>query len=236
MTEKHKKLLSILSLILFVVFMVVVFWFAGRPMIKLVESPDTYRAWIKGKGILAQISFIGMVFFQVIVAIIPGEPLEICAGYAFGALEGTVLSLIGIALGSAVVFLLVRTLGVKLVEVFFPIEKIQSMRFLKDSKKRNTLVFIIMLIPGTPKDLLSYFVGLTEMKLSEWLIITTIARIPSVATSTIGGNALGEGNYITAITVFAVTAVVSILGILIYNAISKKRETRKAEKQEEKAV
>ena len=221
MTEKHKKLLSILSLILFVVFMVVVFWFAGRPMIKLVESPDTYRAWIEGKGILAQISFIGMVFFQVIVAIIPGEPLEICAGYAFGALEGTVLSLIGIALGSAVVFLLVRTLGVKLVEVFFPIEKIQSMRFLKDSKKRNTLVFIIMLIPGTPKDL---------------LIITTIARIPSVATSTIGGNALGEGNYITAITVFAVTAVVSILGILIYNAISKKRETRKAEKQEKKAV
>ena len=236
MTEKHKKLLSILSLILFVVFMVVVFWFAGRPMIKLVESPDTYRAWIEGKGILAQLSFIGMVFFQVIVAIIPGEPLEICAGYAFGALEGTVLSLIGIALGSAVVFLLVRTLGVKLVEVFFPIEKIQSMRFLKDSKKRNTLVFIIMLIPGTPKDLLSYFVGLTEMKLSEWLIITTIARIPSVATSTIGGNALGEGNYITAIAVFAVTAVVSILGILIYNAISKKRETRKAEKQEEKAV
>jgi uncharacterized membrane protein YdjX (TVP38/TMEM64 family) len=85
-----------------------------------------------------------------------------------------------------------------------------------------------MLIPGTPKDLLSYFVGLTEMKLSEWLIITTIARIPSVATSTIGGNALGEGNYITAITVFAITAVVSILGILIYNYITKKRENKKA--------
>lgn len=228
MTEKHKKLLSLLSIILFIIFMVAVFYFAGRPMLKLVEDPESYRKFIENKGILAQIGFIGMVFFQVIIAIIPGEPLEIAAGYAFGAIEGTILSLIGIALGSAAVFMLVKTLGVKLVEVFFPIEKIQSMKFLKDSKKRNTLAFIIMLIPGTPKDLLSYFVGLTEMKLSEWLIITTIARIPSVATSTIGGNALGEGNYITAITVFAITAVVSILGILIYNYITKKRENKKA--------
>lgn len=228
MTEKHKKLLSALSIVLFLVFMVVVFYFAGRPMLKLVEDPVSFRKFIENKGILAQISFIGMVFFQVIIAIIPGEPLEIAAGYAFGAIEGTMLSLIGIALGSAAVFMLVKTLGVKLVEVFFPIEKIQSMKFLKDSKKRNTLAFILMLIPGTPKDLLSYFVGLTEMKLSEWLIITTIARIPSVATSTIGGDALGEENYITAVVVFGITAVVSILGILIYNYITKRREKKKA--------
>lgn len=228
MTEKHKKLLSALSMVLFLVFMVVVFYFAGRPMLKLVEDPVSFRKFIENKGVLAQISFIGMVFFQAIIAIIPGEPLEIAAGYAFGAIEGTILSLIGIALGSAAVFMLVKTLGVKLVEVFFPIEKIQSMKFLKDSKKRNTLVFILMLIPGTPKDLLSYFVGLTEMKLSEWLIITTIARIPSVATSTIGGNALGEENYITAVVVFGITAVVSILGILIYNYITKRREKKKA--------
>lgn len=228
MTEKHKKLLSALSIVLFLVFMVVVFYFAGRPMLKLVEDPVSFRKFIENKGILAQISFIGMVFFQVIIAIIPGEPLEIAAGYAFGAIEGTILSLIGIALGSVAVFMLVKTLGVKLVEVFFPIEKIQSMKFLKDSKKRNTLAFILMLIPGTPKDLLSYFVGLTEMKLSEWLIITTIARIPSVATSTIGGDALGEENYITAVVVFGITAVVSILGILIYNYITKRREKKKA--------
>lgn len=228
MTEKHKKLLSALSIVLFLVFMVVVFYFAGRPMLKLVEDPVSFRKFIENKGILAQISFIGMVFFQVIIAIIPGEPLEIAAGYAFGAIEGTILSLIGIALGSAAVFMLVKTLGVKLVEVFFPIEKIQSMKFLKDSKKRNTLAFILMLIPGTPKDLLSYFVGLTEMKLSEWLIITTIARIPSVATSTIGGDALGEEDYITAVVVFGITAVVSILGILIYNYITKRREKKKA--------
>lgn len=228
MTDKHKKILSIFSLIFFVVFMVVVFWFTGRPMIQFVEDPSQYRSWIDGKGFLAQLSFIAMVFFQVIFAIIPGEPLEICAGYAFGILEGTLLCIIGIALGSAAIFLLVRTLGVKLVEVFFSVEKIRSMRFLRDSRKRNTLTFTVMLIPGTPKDLISYFAGLTDMKFHEWMAISTIARIPSIVTSTVGGSALAEQNYLFAAIVFAVTAALSIIGILIYNKISRHRAERKS--------
>lgn len=233
MTDKHKKILGVFAILFFIVFMVVVFWVAGRPMIAFVEDPDQFRAWIDGKGFLGQLSFIAMVFFQVIVAIIPGEPLEICAGYAFGTLEGTILSLIGIAMGSAAVFMLVRTLGVKLVEVFFSVEKVRSMRFLRESRKRNTLTFILMLIPGTPKDLLSYFVGLTDMKLTEWLIITTVARIPSVVTSTVGGSALAQQDYTFAIIVFAVTAVISIIGILIYNKISRRREEKKRDRMEQ---
>ena len=210
--------------------MVVVFLFVGMPMIRFVEDPAQYRTWIDGKGLLAQLSFIGMVFFQVIIAIIPGEPLEICAGYAFGMLEGTLLCIIGIALGSAAIFLLVRTLGVKLVEVFFSVEKIRSMRFLRDARKRNTLTFAVMLIPGTPKDLISYFVGLTDMKLHEWIVITTVARIPSIVTSTLGGNALAEQNYLFAVIVFVITAAFSIVGILVYNKISRRREEKKSAK------
>ena len=210
--------------------MVVVFLLVGMPMIRFVEDPAQYRTWIDGKGLLAQLSFIGMVFFQVIIAIIPGEPLEICAGYAFGMLEGTLLCIIGIALGSAAIFLLVRTLGVKLVEVFFSVEKIRSMRFLRDARKRNTLTFAVMLIPGTPKDLISYFVGLTDMKLHEWIVITTVARIPSIVTSTLGGNALAEQNYLFAVIVFVITAAISIVGILVYNKISRRREEKKSAK------
>ena len=228
MTDKHKRIVGLCAFLFFIVFMVAVFWFVGRPMIDFVEDPDQFRSWVDGKGLWGQIAFVAMFFFQILVAIIPGEPLEICAGYAFGAIEGTILSMVGIALGSAAVFLLVRTLGVKLVEVFFSVEKIRTMRFLRESRKRNTLTFILMFIPGTPKDLLSYFVGLTDMKLSEWLIITTIARIPSVVTSTVGGSALAEQNYLIAAIVFAVTGIISIIGILVYNRISRHRAEKKA--------
>lgn len=82
------------------------------------------------------------------------------------------------------------------------------------------------MIPGTPKDILTYFIGLTPMKLSVWLLITATARIPSVITSTIGGDALGMENYKFAIIVFIITAVISIAGILIYRYIQKRLDKK----------
>jgi uncharacterized membrane protein YdjX (TVP38/TMEM64 family) len=219
--DKTKKLLGIYALTIFILFTLAVTWFAGKPLIKFVSQPEEFRAWVDSSGIWSRTAFIGMVVLQVIIAIIPGEPLEIGAGYAFGIWEGTLLCLAGVLIGSIIVFLLVRRFGVKLVEVFFSREKIMSLRFLKDRKRVNILAFFIMLIPGTPKDLLSYFAGLTDMKLSTWVLIVTVARIPSIVTSTIGGGALGMQNYQFAIIVFAVTVLISACGLLIYNRITK---------------
>ena len=172
---------------------------------------------------LGRLAFLGMVVLQVCVAIIPGEPLEIGAGYAFGAIEGTILCLIGIVLGSAMVFGFVRKWGVKVVEVFFPREKINSLRFLQDEKRLNLWVFIVFFIPGTPKDVLSYFVGLTRMRFGVWLAISGLARIPSVITSTVGGDALGTGNHVFAVCVFVATILISVAGLIWYNRLCRAR-------------
>lgn len=231
MTDRHKKVLSILAVIVFILFFAFITVFLGKPLLSFFEDPEAFRLWVEEKGWGARILFVGMSVVQVVVALIPGEPLEIAAGLAFGAVEGTLLSLCAIFIGSALVFLFVRALGVKLVEVFFSMEKIRGLKLLQDSKKFHYLLFIIMLIPGTPKDLISYFVGLTDIKLSHWLILTTVARIPSVVTSTLGGNALGEKNYLFAIIVFAASAAISIAGLVIYDRILRRRREKKNEKE-----
>ncbi len=220
----NKKALGLLAVLVFILFSAAVGWFIGRPMIKLVGEPEQFRAWVDGHGIWGRLIFIGMMVLQVICALIPGEPFEIGAGYAFGAIEGTALCLIGITLGCLVVFLFVRRYGVRLVEVFFSREKIDSVRFLQNTRRLELLIFIVNAIPGTPKDLLSYFVALTKIKLSTWLLIVVVSRIPSVVTSTVGGSALGMENYVFAIVTFAVTLVVSGIGVLIYNRIRRGRE------------
>ena len=220
----NKKALGLLAVLVFILFSAAVGWFVGRPMIKLVGEPEQFRDWVDGHGIWGRLIFIGMMVLQVICALIPGEPFEIGAGYAFGAIEGTALCLIGITLGCLVVFLFVRRYGVRLVEVFFSREKIDSVRFLQNTRRLELLIFIVNAIPGTPKDLLSYFVALTKIKLSTWLLIVVVSRIPSVVTSTVGGSALGMENYIFAIVTFAVTLVVSGIGVLIYNRIRRGRE------------
>ena len=154
------------------------------------------------------------------LAVLPGEPLEIAAGYAFGCWEGTLLCLVGISSASLLIFLFVRRFGMRAVRVFFSEEQIASVHFLHDRRRLTLLTLILFLIPGTPKDVLTYVVGLTPMRLPTWVLITTVARIPSVITSTIGGDALSMGHYGFAAAVFGVTLALCGLGILVYRRIN----------------
>ena len=225
LTDRQKKWIAGTGVFLFLVLSALVCWFAGRPLIRFVREPERFQAWVDAQGVRAPLLFVGMVVLQIVVAIIPGEPLEIAAGYAFGALEGTLLCLIGALVGRVAVFLLVRRFGVRAVEVFFPLEKVQSLRFLQNEKKLTFWVFFLFFLPGTPKDVLCYIVGLTKLPLRSWIIISTIAPIPSIITSTIGGSALGRGRYTFAAAVFGATLAISAAGLLVYRRVSRRNET-----------
>lgn len=227
MTERHKKALYAAAIAIFILFTLAVSWFVGRPLIRFVRQPEQFRAWVQGHGLLGQLAFLGMTVLQIVIAIIPGEPLELGAGYAFGFWRGTLLCEIGILLGGLLVFLFVRRFGVKAVEVFFPREKIESLRFLHNEKRLALWVFILFFIPGTPKDIMTYIVPLTPMKLSTFLLLSTVARLPSVVTSTIGGNALGTKNYWGAILVFVITLAISAAGLLFYDRLCDRKQKEK---------
>ncbi len=227
-SEKQKKLLSGGAIAVFLLLGVVLAWFVGRPLIRFAREPEVFRAWVADHGLLGMAAYTGMVFLQVLVAIIPGEPLEIAGGYAFGAVWGTVLCLLGAFLGSAAVFAVVRKWGVPLVEVFFPQDKLGKLAFLKTSPKRTALLWLVFTVPGTPKDLLCYFAGLTDLRWSSWLLIASVGRLPSIITSTVGGNALGLQNYQFAAITFAATTVIAGVGLVIYRQVCR-RHKRSAE-------
>ena len=139
-------------------------------------------------------------------------------------MEGTILTIAGAALGSIITFWLVRRFGMRLVRIFFSEEKINSLRFLKTSNARNILFLVIYMIPGTPKDLLGYFAGLTDIPFPVFCLVCTLGRIPSVISSTLGGDALGTQSYGAAVLVFAFTLAVSGLGLLFYNHLCRKHK------------
>lgn len=218
--QKRIALLAVLGLILVIGFLCVLI---GGPMIRFASDPELFRQWVERHGLLGKLTYMLMVILQVVLAIIPGEPLEIVGGYAFGAVEGTILCLLAGGLGSTIVFLAVRRFGLPLAEIFFSRDKLQSLRFLHSSPRRTVLFLLIFMIPGTPKDLLCYFAGLTNMRLPVLILICTLGRLPSVVTSTVGGNALGSEQYIFAVLVFAGTFLLSICGLAIYNQLCKRR-------------
>ena len=228
LTEREKRWIVGLGLGLFLVLFVLVAWYAGRPLVAFASEPERFQQWVDSQGLLAPVLFMGMVILQVVVAVIPGEPLEIAAGYAFGALEGAVLCVLGTLIGGVLVFLLVRRFGAQAVEVFFDLEKFRSLRFFQDRRRLTFWVFLVFFLPGTPKDVLCYFVGLTDMRLRTWILVSAVARIPSIITSTVGGSALGMGEYAFAAIAFLAALAISGLGLLAYRAICRFHERRES--------
>ncbi|MBR4345224.1 MAG: TVP38/TMEM64 family protein [Lachnospiraceae bacterium] len=222
MNPKKKKIIVGIFIGIAVIVIGLACWFIGIPLIKLAGSPQEFRDWVDQKDVWGPIIYILLVIFQIVIAFIPGEPLEIAAGYAFGAFRGTVFCLIAASIGSIMVLLLVRKFGKSLLEVFFDKEKIEGLKFLQSSSKKILIFTILFIIPGTPKDLLCYYGGLTDIPMPLLIFVCTVCRFPSIITSTIGGDALGTGEYGFAVIVFVITAIISLAGVFIYNRFGKK--------------
>ena len=188
-------------------------------------SKDDFREYIRSFGALGPLVLLGLQILQVFIALIPGELVETAAGYVLGPWLGTAVCYLGIAFASSLIFPLTRRYGVKLVEVFVSREKINELRFLNTAQKRNMLIFLIFFIPGTPKDLLTYFVGLTDIRLRTFLLLSMVARVPSVFSSTFGGHLLGEENYWGAVILYGITGLLSVLGMVAYNRHVKKKQS-----------
>lgn len=238
-TKKQKIIVGaalVTALALFILLTVII----SLPIVKYAAKPELLNDKIstrfgkeseKLKDIISDLGFggkllyIGISALQVIIALIPGEPVEILGGYAFGAFEGTLLYLIGAFIGSMAVFWLVRRFGKKIASIFFSEKKIASLRFLRSSPKKNVLLITIFTIPGTPKDLIAYYAGLTDIKTWVWALVCFFGRIPSVITSAISGSALGDSKFSTAIATVIVTLIISAVGLLVYKMICRKNTT-----------
>lgn len=197
----------------------------GRPLLQFVSEPEKFRLWVEEKGIWGVLAFMGMNILQVFLAVIPGGPFEVGAGYAFGVIKGTIICDLAMTIASILIFLLVHRFGMRFVELFVSREKIESVKILKNSRRRESIIFLLFLLPGTPKDLLSYLTGLTDMKLSHWIFISAVGRLPGIYLSVLSGSALGSEKYHITVIAFAVLIILYILGLLIYRIHNRRQSS-----------
>ena len=220
--RKGRSLYQFLSIIILAVLLVAGTLALGPIIVRTAKDPEQFREYINSYGFAGRLIFIGIQMLQVIFALIPGEVIEVGAGYAFGPWEGLWLCMAGCAAASTLIFLLVRKTGRRFAEMLMSSEKLEKLKFLHNEKQLELIVFLLYFIPGTPKDLLTFFIGLTDMKPSTFVWTTTLARIPSILSSTYAGHTLGVKNYTATIIIFAASAVVGLGGILLYRFITGK--------------
>lgn len=189
---------------------------AWKPLTSFASDPESLRLWVIDRGIWGVLVFGFLNALQVVFAVIPGGPFEVAAGYIFGVLPGTLLCDATMTIASVLVYLLVRRFGMRFVELFVSREQIESVRFLQNSHRLRSILFLVFLIPGTPKDVVTYLVGLTTLPLPSWVFICFVGRFPAILLTALSGSALGSAKYGVVAAVILVFALCYFIGLRFY--------------------
>jgi uncharacterized membrane protein YdjX (TVP38/TMEM64 family) len=196
-----------------------------RPFIvnmRLNEYRERFSAWIADLGVKGVFILLGIQALQIIVAVIPGGPVEIAAGAAYGAWGGFAICILGCFIAATGIFFTVRIFGLPLVERLFGKKLTSKYRFLGNTKKVSLAIFLLFLIPGIPKDALTYIAPLGAIKPGRFLLISTSARAPAILMSTMLGSSMLRGNWALIALLFAATALAGIIGLLYGERIAGK--------------
>lgn len=177
------------------------------------------RAFVSDHAFVSRLAMLGINIVQVLLAFLPGEPVELASGYAFGFWEGTALCLVASGLATSAIYWATRRWGWKLVGLFFDRSLFDRFSWLKSAKRLELIMLIVFLIPGTPKDFLTYFAGLTNMRFLPVVLIATFGRIPSIVTSTIAASAVGSGNWPLVACTLVASAFLLAVGGLMYRRL-----------------
>lgn len=226
-TKSEKIKLIILVAILVVILAITVYLMPWIISLKDAESREALKEYIHSKGAFGILILLGIQVLQVIVAIIPGEPIEVISGLLYGTWGGYLICTIGMLIGTILIYYTVRLLGYSFIKNVVGEGKLSKFKFLHDAKKLEMVTFLLFFIPGTPKDLLTYFMPLTKIKPSNFFLIVTIARIPSIVSSTFAGASIGDGKWLQTIVIFSVIGAVGLLGIIFNDVLIKSFNKKK---------
>jgi len=166
--------------------------------------------FIHSLGPLGLVGFIFLQVLQVVVAPIPGEVTGLIGGYLYGPVMGVVWSTIGLTLGSYIAFALSRAFGRSFVEKFIDKSILKKFDYLLHHKGAF-LIFLLFLIPGTPKDYLCYILGLGHLSTMEFLVIGGVGRLFGTILLTVGGDFIRHQRY----REFSILAGITIIVIFL---------------------
>ncbi|HOZ54592.1 MAG TPA: VTT domain-containing protein [Clostridia bacterium] len=231
--SKRIKFLKLLvfTITIFSIIAIILYLFPTISKILTTQGQQDFKEKIDSLGIFGGLILFGLQLAQVVLVILPGEPIEILAGMCYGVIGGTIFITASVFVITSGITILVKKFGKKYIYNFFEkekIDKIENSKFYKNPAAIEIILIILFMIPGTPKDLLVYLGGILPVKYWRFVLISTFARFPSVISSTIAGANVAYGNWQISLLTYGITFIVTGIMILIVNHFDKEKITSEA--------
>ena len=218
--EKRNKIIKIIIFILTIMILIgcTIYLYPIMKELLKPEGRENFKIKIQQNGPSGILLLLGLEAAQIFLPILPGEPIEILAGMCYGTFGGLIFIMLSVFIVTAIIFFMVRKFGRDFVYTMVSKEKIQKIensKLFTHPKQLEYIMLILFLLPGTPKDLLTYLAGLLPIKPSRFIVIATLARFPSIISSTYAGATLVNGNWkiglLMYIGIFVVVGIVILL-------------------------
>lgn len=217
MEKKQNKLLLSINILLLVIFITAIVYFSiqyGPSIKKIISKPEHFQQFLASYKSISILVFILIHMIQVVVAVIPGEVVQLAGGYVYGTFFGTLYSLTGILMGAMISFFVARLLGLRTLKAFIPPQIFDKFNFLMNNPKAELFMFVLFLIPLTPKDTLIYVAGFTPIKPRNFFLIFAMARFPTILCLSFIGKRIQERNYLPVIVVSVAVSILLVLSFI----------------------
>ncbi len=178
------------------------------------RSSEELRAWVADLGAAGPLGFV-VVGTVLTCALFPYPILAASSGLLFGTTWGTAVSIAAGTSGAVVAFLIARRWGAA------PVARLAGARLrrlLAGVERRGFVaVLYLRIVPGVPRDVANYAVGLTSVGLRPYAAATVIGIAPRAFAYTALGGAFAVGRLDSPEAVIAVVLLVAlaVLGVLL---------------------
>ncbi len=217
----NKKILYIKAILLITIFVVFTYITFKYQLWQFFSDKNQIISFINKYQTLSVLIFIGLQILQVTIAFIPGEVTGFIGGYLFGIILGTFYSTIGLTLGSLLAFSLARFFGRPFVLIFVKREYLEKFDYLM-THRGTAISAILFLMPGFPKDYLCYILGLSNMRLRVFFIISTFGRLISTYLLSVAGSLIRNQYYKSFITLVVIVGIIMLIIYIYKEPIEKK--------------
>ncbi|VWX35366.1 TVP38/TMEM64 family protein [Exiguobacterium oxidotolerans] len=199
--SQQRKILKIVGIIAIVIGLI---WFS-RSYLNI--SPTEIKEWILSFGMWAPILYIVLYTVRPLI-FFPASVLSITGGLAFGAMMGTVYTVIGATLGAVVAFLVAKKLGKGVIK-----NSAGKVDQIQQQLEKNGFIYVLIfrLLPIFNFDLISYAAGLSKVRLLPFFLATLIGIIPGTFAYNFLGSSIVSKDpriIIGAIIVFLILTIV----------------------------
>jgi len=146
-----------------------------QPLSQVGANSETIRLWIEQMGPLAPLVFFGLNVIQIVVAPIPGYPVQVLGGVLFGLILGSLITVGGMVAGGTLAAWLARRLGRPWLEKRIGAEELAYWTRVAHIDSFWTWWLLLIIPVG---DIPYFIAGLTRIRLSTFALAILTSRGP----------------------------------------------------------